>query len=58
DESEGIDLHSKPSCSICMESFQVGDKISISPTINCPHIFHHNCIREWLLRKKVCPCCR
>jgi len=47
------------SCSICMERFQVGDTVSFSPSSNCcSHAFHHACIREWLLRRKGCPCCR
>ena len=48
----------KPSCSICMERFKVGDNISLSPVEGCHHVFHHDCIREWLLRRTGCPCCR
>ncbi len=45
-------------CSICMEVFKVGDKISFSPAEGCLHVFHHDCLRRWLLRKTDCPCCR
>jgi hypothetical protein len=41
-----------------MEPFYVGDKISFSPDGGCQHVFHHDCLREWLLRKTGCPCCR
>ena len=45
-------------CSICMEVFKVGDKVSFSPAKGCFHVFHHDCLRRWLLRKTDCPCCR
>ncbi len=45
-------------CSICMEAFKVGDVVSFSPAEGCYHVFHHNCLRRWLLRKTDCPCCR
>eukprot|EP00550_Attheya_septentrionalis_P009186 CAMPEP_0198287088 /NCGR_PEP_ID=MMETSP1449-20131203/6011_1 /TAXON_ID=420275 /ORGANISM="Attheya septentrionalis, Strain CCMP2084" /LENGTH=199 /DNA_ID=CAMNT_0043984987 /DNA_START=46 /DNA_END=642 /DNA_ORIENTATION=- len=34
-------------CSICLEAFQVGDKISWSENIKCKHVFHHECIVHW-----------
>ena len=48
----------KQECIICMEGFKVGDIVSFSPAEGCHHIFHHNCLRQWLLRKSGCPCCR
>jgi hypothetical protein len=48
----------KQECSICMEGFEVGDKVSFSPAEGCHHVFHHDCLRQWLLRKADCPCCR
>jgi hypothetical protein len=48
----------KPSCSICLERFKPGDKVSWSSGEECNHTFHHACIREWLLRKSACPYCR
>eukprot|EP00934_Nitzschia_sp_Nitz4_P007991 Nitzschia sp. Nitz4//scaffold108_size72880//21399//22877//NITZ4_005810-RA/size72880-processed-gene-0.49-mRNA-1//-1//CDS//3329532654//7981//frame0 len=47
-----------PGCSICLEAFHVGDKVSWSTDSRCCHVFHHDCIREWLLRRIHCPCCR
>jgi hypothetical protein len=46
------------SCSICLERFVVGDKVSWSPNPNCCHVYHHACIRDWLLRRTACPYCR
>ena len=45
-------------CSICMEGFKIGEDISFSPAEGCHHVFHHDCLRKWLLRKTDCPCCR
>ena len=45
-------------CSICLEEFKVGvDKVSLTP---CFHVFHYNCISEWLKKnvtKITCPNC-
>ena len=43
-------------CSICLEPYQENDKIV---QLTCNHIFHKNCIREWLQNKQNnCPLCR
>lgn len=45
-------------CTICLEEFKVGiDKVSLTP---CFHVFHYNCISEWLKKnvtKITCPNC-
>jgi len=40
-------------CAICLET----DK-DRSIKLNCGHIFHERCIREWTRIKPVCPLCR
>lgn len=47
-------------CAICMELFSIDDVVSWSPNIDasCRHVFHHECIKEWLLQSGHCPCCR
>jgi len=42
-------------CAICLEVFQKGNKIISLP---CAHIYHNNCIKEWLLKKNFCPICK
>lgn len=41
-------------CPICFE--KNGDESSM--TLSCNHIFHTNCIENWLFTKTTCPCCR
>lgn len=41
-------------CSICLDKFQKGEKIRITP---CQHKFHLPCIDNWLMRKGSCPNC-
>lgn len=40
-------------CSICL-----GELNKINKTLYCGHIFHINCIDEWLNMKNTCPNCR
>ena len=49
-------IGSREECSICLETYQARDKIV---QLTCNHIFHNDCIREWLLNKNNnCPMCR
>lgn len=43
-------------CVICIDNFNDKDKICI---LKCKHIYHQECIENWLKRKShLCPCCR
>ena len=42
-------------CIICMEEFEKNEKVNLLP---CGHIFHINCIKQWLLKQKSCPFCK
>lgn len=49
------------SCSICMESFWTSEGTSAASTqVSCGHVYHHNCITDWLLNGNsyYCPLCR
>lgn len=37
------------------EEYITGETIG---TLNCGHDFHSNCIKQWLLKKNVCPICK
>jgi len=42
-------------CSICIEQFQVNEKIL---TLPCSHIYHKSCLQKWLINNQNCPLCR
>lgn len=54
DEDDG----SFPTCTICFSHYQEGDAICWSNNPDCSHMFHKDCIEEWLMRADECPCCR
>ncbi|EDW99307.1 RING finger protein 11 isoform X1 [Drosophila yakuba] len=41
-------------CVICMAEFCINDAVRYLP---CMHIYHVNCIDDWLLRSLTCPSC-
>ena len=45
----------KKNCVICMEDFKKGDK---STNLPCLHMFHTNCIQNWLKTQNTCPICK
>jgi hypothetical protein len=45
-------------CSICLEEFRNGDEMCASPNQACSHVFHRDCILDWLLTHEICPICR
>ena len=42
-------------CGICMDSFNDGEKIN--KIISCQHIFHIECLNQWIQANKKCPLC-
>lgn len=45
----------KGDCTICLAEFSVKEKVTSLP---CLHIFHNQCIKEWLKEHNVCPVCK
>mmetsp|Transcript_20513 Transcript_20513/g.30053 ORF Transcript_20513/g.30053 Transcript_20513/m.30053 type:complete len:158 (+) Transcript_20513:57-530(+) len=46
-------------CHICLEDFKSGDVIGSSKNSNCPHMFHEECITNWLIiPHNECPVCK
>ncbi|KAJ4713317.1 putative RING/U-box superfamily protein [Melia azedarach] len=45
----------KERCTICLEEFPVDLRVTRMP---CSHVFHSNCIFNWLYKSKFCPLCR
>jgi len=50
------DIEKYSSCSICLEEFEIGEKLLSLP---CGHYFHSHCIGPWLTeRQPTCPLCK
>ena len=45
-------------CVICLTAYEEGDEIAWSQNPKCTHLFHRECIMEWLLKRDDCPICR
>lgn len=45
-------------CSICLQSYNPGQTICLAKNPLCKHVFHHDCIEEWLKDHSDCPLCR
>nr|CAB3267213.1 E3 ubiquitin-protein ligase TRAIP-like [Phallusia mammillata] len=45
----------KGSCVICTDYFDKNKDISVT---NCGHVFHAECLAEWIRHQKTCPQCR
>jgi uncharacterized membrane protein YeaQ/YmgE (transglycosylase-associated protein family) len=43
-------------CAICLQDLKDGECTRLLPS--CGHLFHLNCIDEWLTRQGTCPVCR
>jgi Ring finger domain len=41
-------------CVICFTNLKEGDRVG---NISCNHLFHVNCLKEWLKKKNECPLC-
>ena len=53
-----LDLEEVDDCVICME--EIRSRMHCT-TLECKHIFHKKCIKQWLMKDcqlPTCPCCR
>eukprot|EP00550_Attheya_septentrionalis_P009851 CAMPEP_0198285546 /NCGR_PEP_ID=MMETSP1449-20131203/4807_1 /TAXON_ID=420275 /ORGANISM="Attheya septentrionalis, Strain CCMP2084" /LENGTH=188 /DNA_ID=CAMNT_0043982997 /DNA_START=69 /DNA_END=635 /DNA_ORIENTATION=- len=51
-------LKSKPTCAICLDNYSIGDSVSLAKTDQCDHVYHSQCISDWLANHDDCPLCR
>ncbi len=45
-------------CAICLDEYEIGDEICYSRNKTCPHVFHSDCMKNWLIKSNDCPLCR
>lgn len=51
-----INPHKNDTCSICLDIFNPEDSVVL--LVVCGHVFHENCIMDWLKKKYSCPNCK
>jgi len=51
-------LHPTIVCPICIDPFQPGDEVCWSKSERCNHVYHLDCMTEWLMENEECPLCR
>mmetsp|Transcript_24585 Transcript_24585/g.60288 ORF Transcript_24585/g.60288 Transcript_24585/m.60288 type:complete len:153 (+) Transcript_24585:994-1452(+) len=60
--SERLSTWRKPSpkdeCCICLECYETNETICVPISNQCDHVFHEDCIVEWLKNHTECPLCR
>ena len=49
-----LDKGEQKKCSICLEDFEIGNKIIYLP---CFHYYHAKCIETWVKNSDKCPLC-
>lgn len=45
-------------CYLCLMDYVKGDEVAFSKNEKCTHRFHKDCIVEWCMKRKACPCCK
>ncbi|CAK9153794.1 unnamed protein product [Ilex paraguariensis] len=57
--SGGFPLHfpteMERKCSICQEEYDTEDDMG---KLDCGHLYHIHCIKQWLVQKNTCPVCK
>ncbi|UJR33729.1 hypothetical protein I4U23_021156 [Adineta vaga] len=49
------DQFNQTDCAICRTNFEANEQLK---KLNCGHLFHSECVANWLLITRICPICR
>ncbi|KAL3932675.1 MAG: hypothetical protein SGBAC_010735 [Bacillariaceae sp.] len=52
------ELGAEPKCVICLEPYKYSQVICSARNEACGHIFHGDCIQQWVQQNSECPLCR
>ncbi|KAL7484922.1 hypothetical protein ACHAW6_015123 [Cyclotella cf. meneghiniana] len=55
DDADDEHDHETLDCTICLMEVCDGEQVGVLP---CSHIFHVDCLREWIIRRNACPLCQ
>jgi Ring finger domain len=58
DDGDDWNESSHEQCAVCLRDYRDGDVVAWSHNPNCHHIFHKECMSEWLMKHSDCPICR
>jgi len=50
-----IEVNETSECSICLDELVVGQPALRIP---CGHLYHEDCVKDWLIKSNECPSCR
>jgi len=53
--STAMNVFYSPTCPICQANFYGEERVG---ALNCGHVFHPECVKQWLKQSKTCPVCR
>merc|ERR1740121_1511049 len=51
-------VQENPCCPICMEDYAACDAKDVLRVKGCGHIYHRQCLKNWMNVNRTCPLCR
>jgi hypothetical protein len=51
-------LEEASGCAICLSHFKSHQLVCESNNLSCGHVFHQDCMMDWLMKHRMCPLCR